>query len=107
MAAGLGLAFRLSARVGLCKAEDAERVAEHLGAVGLPSGRGILNRQFSAARLVVHMQRDKMRDGAMRFVLAQGIEQAFTSGDVAEGAMVELLRAEECRAYASWNNRTV
>ena len=86
VAVGLGMAFRLSARLGLCEAEDAARVGAHLEAVGLASEVGMLNRRFSAARLVGHMRRDKKtRDGALRFVLVRGIGAAFTSGEVPEG----------------------
>ncbi len=99
VAIGLGLAFRLSAQLGLCGPDDAARVAAHLAAVGLPSEIGMLNRRFSAARLVGHMRRDKkMRDGALHFVLARGIGQAFTSSDVPAGAVLDLLRAEGCEA---------
>ena len=74
-------------------------MAAHLDAVGLPSEPGMLNRRFSAARLVAAMRRDKkMRDGRLRFVLARGIGEAFTSGDVDEAAVVELLRDEGCEA---------
>ena len=97
VAVGLGLAFRLSAGLGLCDPEDAARVAEHLQAVGLPSEPGMLNRRFSAGRLVAHMRRDKkMRDGVLHFVLVRGVGQAFTSSEVPEGVVVELLRAEGC-----------
>ncbi len=97
VAVGLGLAFRLSAGLGLCDPEDAVRVAEHLQAVGLPSEPGMLNRRFSAGRLVAHMRRDKkMRDGVLHFVLVRGVGQAFTSSEVPEGVVVELLRAEGC-----------
>jgi len=97
VAVGLGLAFRLSVGLGLCEPEDAARVAEHLQAVGLPSEPGMLNRRFSAGRLVAHMRRDKkMRDGALHFVLVRGVGQAFTSAEVPEGVVVELLRAEGC-----------
>ena len=93
VAVGLGLAFRLSARLGYCTAAVADRVAAHLEAVGLPSEPGMLNRRFSAARLIAAMRRDKkMRDGRLHFVLARGIGEAFTSGDVPEAAVVELLR---------------
>jgi shikimate kinase / 3-dehydroquinate synthase len=65
--------------------------------VGLASEIGMLNRRFSAARLVGHMRRDKKtRDGTLRFVLVRGIGAAFTSGDVAEEVVMELLRAEGC-----------
>ena len=99
VAVGLGLAFRLSAQLGLCAPGDATRVAEHLNAVGLPSEPGMLNRRFSASRLIANMRRDKkMRDGALHFVLARGIGQAFTSADVPAAAVVDLLRAEGCEA---------
>ena len=96
---GLALAFRLSAALDLCSEEDLRRVETHLGAVGLATEVATLNRRFSAARLVVHMRRDKKaRDGRMRFVLAHGIGQAFTTDDVPEAAVLDLLRAEGCEA---------
>ncbi|GAA3270338.1 hypothetical protein GCM10020258_44010 [Sphingomonas yabuuchiae] len=38
VAAGCALAFRYSVRKGLCERQDAERVAAHLRAIGLPDG---------------------------------------------------------------------
>ncbi|MEA2742688.1 MAG: shikimate kinase / 3-dehydroquinate synthase, partial [Acetobacteraceae bacterium] len=76
VAIGLGLAFKLSARLGLCAAADAERVIAHVSAVGLPADLSMLNRRFSAETLIGHMRRDKkMRDGALHFVLTRGIGQ--------------------------------
>ena len=99
VAIGMGLAFRLSARLGLCDGSDAVRVSDHLGAMGLPSEPSMLNRRFSAGRLVAAMRRDKkMRDGALHFVLARGIGQAFTTSDVPEAAVMDLLRDEGCEA---------
>ena len=37
VAVGLGLAFKLSARLGLCPQADADRVVAHIAAVGLPA----------------------------------------------------------------------
>ena len=97
VAVGLGLAFKLSARLGLCPPADAERVIAHVSAVGLPADLSMLNRRFSAATLINHMRRDKkMRDGALHFVLARGIGQAFTSPDVPADAVLDLLRDEGC-----------
>ncbi len=99
VAIGLGLAFRLSAKLGLCTGTDAERVIAHLSAVGLPTDLSMLNRRFSADTLLGHMRRDKkMRDGALHFVLARGIGQAFTSADVPADAVADLLREEGCAA---------
>jgi shikimate kinase/3-dehydroquinate synthase len=97
VAIGLGLAFKLSARLGLCPPADAERVIAHVAAVGLPADLSMLNRRFSAETLIGHMRRDKkMRDGALHFVLTRGIGQAFTSADVPPDAVMDLLRDEGC-----------
>ena len=99
VAVGLGLAFRLSARLGHCTAEDADRVVSHVAAMGMPAELRMLNRRFSAEALLGHMRRDKkVRDGALKFVLARGIGQTFTAGDVSVEAVTELLRDEGCGA---------
>ena len=99
VAIGLGLAFRLSVRLGHCPAADAARVEAHLAAMGLPSDLRVLNRRFSAGGLVTQMRRDKkMRDGALHFVLVRGVGEAFTSADVPAEAVVELLRDDGCDA---------
>ena len=97
VAVGLGLAFKLSARLGHCSREDAERVVSHVASVGMAADLRMLNRRFSASALVGHMRRDKkVRDGALHFVLVRGIGGAFTSSDVPVEAVVELLRDEGC-----------
>ncbi len=97
VAVGLGLAFRLSARLGLCPPEDANRVVSHVASLGLPAEIRTLNRRFSAATLIGHMRRDKkVQDGALKFVLVHGIGQAFTASNVDEQAVVDLLRLEGC-----------
>ncbi len=97
VAVGLGLAFRLSARLGHCDAALAERVEAHVEACGLPATMGHLNRRLSAERLVGHMARDKkVRDGKLAFVLARGIGQAFTSTDVPPDAVLAVLRGSGC-----------
>jgi shikimate kinase/3-dehydroquinate synthase len=99
VAVGLGLAFRLSARLGHCSASDADRVVSHVAAMGMPAELRMLNRRFSAATLIGHMGRDKkVRDGALKFVLARGIGQTFTAGDVPMAVVTELLRDEGCEA---------
>ena len=94
---GLGLAFRLSARLGLCSPADAERVVGHLADTGLLAELTMLNRRLSAAGLIANMARDKkLRDGQLTFILARGIGQAFTSPDVPTEAVTDLLRSEGC-----------
>ncbi len=97
VAVGIGLAFRLSTRLGHCLAEDAERVVSHLASVGLPAELHRLNRRFSAEALIGRMRRDKkVRDGALTFVLVRGIGRAFTAPDVPAEAVGALLRDEGC-----------
>ena len=99
VAIGLGLAFRLSEKLGFCPAEDVQRVVSHIAAVGMAPDLRSLNRRFSASTLIEHMRRDKkMRDGALHFVLTRGIGQAFTSADVPPDAVEALLREEGCAA---------
>ena len=99
VAIGLGLAFRLSEKLGHCSMADANRVVSHVASVGMAADLRSLNRRFSAATLIGHMRRDKkMRDGALHFVLAHGIGEAFTSSDVPPDAVEELLREEGCGA---------
>jgi 3-dehydroquinate synthase len=93
---GMALAFELSARLGHCPAADATRVSAHLAAVGLPtrppcSGpRGAV----TAAALMAHMSQDKkMKDGAVTFVLARRIGDAFLSRDVPAAALEATLTA--------------
>jgi shikimate kinase/3-dehydroquinate synthase len=99
VAVGIGLAFRLSTRLGLCPRDESERAIAHIGSIGLPSELGMLNRRFSAAALLGHMRRDKkMQDGVLKFVLARGIGQAFTATDVPVEAVSDLLRDAGCEA---------
>jgi shikimate kinase/3-dehydroquinate synthase len=99
VAAGIGLAFRLSANLGFSDPADTERVTAHLAAIGLPAELAMLNRRISAGRLIEHMRRDKkMRDGKLAFVLVRGIGRAFTHTDVPPEAVTELLRDAGCAA---------
>ncbi|WP_375428400.1 3-dehydroquinate synthase family protein, partial [uncultured Sphingomonas sp.] len=76
VAAGCALAHRYSVRRGLCPPADAERVAAHLHAVGLPDG--LAGVTASGARLVDHMRHDKkVSGGILPFLLTRGIGEAF------------------------------
>ena len=67
--------------------------------MGLDGDLSRLNQRFSAAALLAQMRRDKKnRDGRIRFVLARGIGQAFTSEGVEEAEVTDFLRAEGCGA---------
>ncbi len=96
VAIGMALAFDLSARLDLCPAADAARVRAHLKAVGLPVDppRNGPRGAITAAMLIAHMSQDKkMKDGAVNFVLARRIGDAFMSRDVSAAALEATLSA--------------
>ncbi|WP_426263308.1 3-dehydroquinate synthase [Sphingomonas sp. PWP1-2] len=74
VAAGMALAFGYSAARGLAPAADAERVAAHLRAIGLPDGVAAAGIDADGETLVAHMLHDKKMDaGKLPFLLARGI----------------------------------
>lgn len=78
VAAGMALAFRYSATRGLCPAADADRVAAHLHAMGLPTGVREAGVTADGAALVAHMLHDKKKEGGtLPFLLARGIGQTY------------------------------
>jgi len=95
VAAGMALAFAYSARRGLCPGQDAERVAKHLRAIGLPDGLQAAGVTASGARLVEHMLHDKkMAAGTLPFLLARGIGQTFLDKTVDLTDVAEFLDAQ-------------
>ncbi len=93
VAIGLCLAFRFSARLGLCPGQDAGRVANHLALAGLPTrldqvpgGSGDADQLLDAMR-----QDKKVRDGALTFILARGIGKSFIAPGIEAGAVREFL----------------
>jgi 3-dehydroquinate synthase len=93
---GLGMAFRLSAKLGLCRWEDAEHVEQHLGKVGLPaSPRDIsLTLPDPGGLLRIMHQDKKARAGRLTFILVRGIGQAFIARDVEEASVLSFLASE-------------
>lgn len=80
VAAGMALAFAFSAEVGLCPPEDAQRVAAHLAASGLPHSLSSAGVADSGTALAAHMAHDKKaRGGVVPLILARAIGQSFVS----------------------------
>lgn len=95
VAAGMALAFRFSARQGLCEGADADRVTAHLKSVGLPHDLPSAHVQADGATLVGHMLHDKkMAGGRLPFLLARGIGQTYLDKQV-DLAEVEAFLNEE------------
>ncbi len=85
---GMVMAFDFSVRLGLCEAQSASRVRQHLARMGLPVSAADLPaglRQTSglADRLTRHMAKDKkVRNGRLRLVLVRAIGAAFVAEDI-------------------------
>jgi len=97
VAIGSVMAFEVSARMGLCDSSDTERIRRHFEAVGLPTNlAGIAEPSWTPERLIGHMTKDKKVDaGAIKFVLARGIGEAFITADVDMDAVAAVL-TEAC-----------
>ncbi|WP_320178399.1 3-dehydroquinate synthase [Roseovarius pacificus] len=84
VAIGCVLAFDLSVRLGLCPAEDAERVRRHLADAGLAVNVDRLaTPEWNVDRVMDLMLTDKkVRGGRPTFILARGIGKAFVAHDI-------------------------
>ncbi|MGB4106906.1 MAG: 3-dehydroquinate synthase [Alphaproteobacteria bacterium] len=94
VAIGMVMAFDLSARMGICKREDYERVEQHLMNIGLPTHASYIEPGLQAGvdELIEIMGHDKKASrGKMKFVLARGIGEAFVTSDVSESLVREVI----------------
>jgi len=100
VAIGCALAFRFSARLGLCSRQDAERAGAAVGAAGLPVRLDELaGGPFSGERLLRHMAQDKKAEGGkLNFILAKGLGQAFVAKDVDAGEVRAFIVEEGAKA---------
>jgi 3-dehydroquinate synthase len=94
--AGCALAFRFSAALGLCSAQDAQRAERAIAASGLPTRMGqIAGAPFAADRLIQHMAQDKKAEaGRLTFVLARGIGEVFVAKGVDAASLKAFLVSE-------------
>ncbi len=94
VAIGMVMAFRLSAKLGLCPHADGDRVGHHLQAVGLPVSLDSVSPRPSTDELLAHMMHDKKATGGkLTFVLVRGLGKAVVSDDVPLAAVREILSA--------------
>lgn len=93
---GMALAWKLSARMGLCAEATAARATDHMRTLDLPVSPRAIRPTWDVEALLEHFTRDKKaRSGQLTFILARDIGDAFVCREVGE----ELLRAlltEEC-----------
>ncbi len=90
---GMVMAFRMSARLGLCPEEDLARIRAHLAGADLlvdPPGANASPGRRDA--LIARMRLDKKAEaGRIVLVLARGIGRAFVHREVREEALAALL----------------
>ena len=82
VAIGMGMAFDLSVRLGVCPESDRDRILKHFKEIGMPTTipRGL---RGPADELINLMGQDKkVLSGEITFILARGIGQAFITRDV-------------------------
>ena len=93
VAIGCGLAFALSARLGLCPQEDPSRVFAHLHAMGMKSTLSDIPGDLPGAEALLDLmgQDKKVVAGTLNFVLARRIGDAFVTSDVPPDAVIQVL----------------
>jgi 3-dehydroquinate synthetase len=84
VAVGMALAFAFSARRGLLPADEADRVARHLSAAGLPHSLSAIPGELPAAEGLMDLmaQDKKVKRGKLTLILARGIGKSFVAPDV-------------------------
>lgn len=96
VAVGIALAFAYSAHRGDCPGTDADRVAAHLRAVGLPASPAELaHTDWDAASLVARMRDDKKnRDGRITLILARAIGDAWIDPAADEADLLAFMETQ-------------
>lgn len=93
VAIGCALAFETSARLGLCSQEEPSRVREHLKSMGMKTDLSDIPGALPDSEALIRLmgQDKKVVDGALRFIMARGIGQAFVTSDVDRNVLRSVL----------------
>jgi len=94
VAIGMVLAFRLSARMGLCKEGEADRVEDHLKQTGLPTRIASIAKfdRKTSQDFIELMKSDKKAAGGKNvFILTRGIGGAFVCAEVSNDDVKHVL----------------
>jgi 3-dehydroquinate synthase len=96
VAIGMRLAFDFSVRHGFCSGQDAVRVERHLDSVGLPTQlHQIPGGCGTPTTLMESIRQDKkVSRGALTFILARGIGEAYIAKDVDPSDVADFLEGE-------------
>lgn len=81
---GIGLAFDLSMRLGLCSQETPSRVRAHFRAMGMKATLGDIEGELPGVETLIRLmgQDKKVKDGKLIFILARAIGETFIASDV-------------------------
>lgn len=93
VAIGCALAFETSARLGFCSQEEPSRVREHLKSMGMKTDLADIPGPLPDSETLISLmgQDKKVVDGALRFIMARGIGQAFVTSDVDRNVLRSVL----------------
>ncbi|MCP5084191.1 MAG: 3-dehydroquinate synthase [Alphaproteobacteria bacterium] len=96
VAIGMAMAYRFSERMGVCKAGCADRAAQHLRSVGLPTHvRDVPGEPLEAQSLLTAMYQDKKATGGkLVFILARDIGDTYVAHDVSPDDVLAFLEDE-------------
>jgi len=96
VAIGMAVALRFSQSLGHIAGQEVDRAVAHLKAVGLPTEiSAIPGPALDADGLMHHIRQDKkVADGALTFILARALGDAFVARDVAPDAVLSCLKRE-------------
>lgn len=92
---GMVMAMELSRRMGFCEEEDVVRVEQHLIAAGLPTKASLIQPGLNASvddLLMIMKQDKKVAKGKMRFIVANGVGDAFIESQVPEKYVRQVLQ---------------
>ncbi|MUG09535.1 3-dehydroquinate synthase [Commensalibacter melissae] len=97
VALGCCLIFKLCTQMGICPEKDTQRVIHHFESVNLPVTIKRLPQPIRASNLLNHLKHDKKsQNNKITFILVNGIGKAFTSQDVSEKQLYNLLIEDGC-----------
>jgi 3-dehydroquinate synthase len=96
VAAGMALAFQLSANLGICSEADARRVRQHLNDSGFVTDlRKLPGAPYNVDKLMALMATDKKAEaGKITFILARAPGRAFVERDAPIDVVREMLQQE-------------
>lgn len=94
VAIGMVMAFKLSARLGLCEEAEAARIERHLRKVGLPVSANMIFPPVDTTAEILWglMQGDKKAAGGkLKLILCRGIGKSFIADDVKKEDILNIL----------------